>query len=547
MLPSCPILNTHVRPHNLLLYFCRGPQGASPNATSSTGASPLGVAIDGLSVFFDEPLLSMLLPHGPDGRPPPLCLQRPPNPAPSRAYPPPVGSMDDIRAECIPLIAIWNGFSSQRNQWTKTMLQAEGVITRQMLGAWMDHEHRTISVLKRSPSFARWVGLVERAGMAQSRSPHAAVEIPDEVRRIPTDATQRMIGEAFGSILREMEKAPGFDLRQAISEAGGGVQGGGVELTMRDAGGLLHMMAFDGASASLEAIVDRVTKVAVDSSYGTGLTGRDLAAALLDGMTVGDRLGRTPLHHMAIGYGGDSLFEMWMAQVERLADAAGQPWESSAVFLSGLPRDSRSRTPMDYLEHRLRDLKHTPQPLATNDFELREMEAPTSSGGWAFSSYGASELETDPPRRCDFTVLDARDMDNATLQKAFEERLYLRLPVMIKGDVSEALRTRWSRKRFLDRFGPRPVTVGRIPYANNFGLGAEEMTMAQYVALIEETSGAATRPAEPPYLFGSVQISLNYLEKALRPTASITRCASSHRKCEATAQTSLESFNTSMW
>ena len=396
----------------------------------------------------------------------------------------------DARASCLPLLKLWASILEERISWAKFMSQADAVLYQQAFTEWVEHDSRLVTMTKRSPTFADWFATVSRAAETG--------ESTTDLRRLPSTMLEKIAGEVFGYIIGQLSKLPGFSWEQAAG-AETWSKPAHLHSTLQSSGGLLHLLAYDGAVTALEALVNHVVELPA------------AAATILGGMRTRDGLGRTPLHHLAFAYGRAKQFNAWMVQIERLSVAANIPWESDTAFLSRLPPDNYQHLPLYYLQR-------TPVAAAPAQTHV------DTTGDWPRSTFGSS-LETYPPGRCgvDTVIMDA----NAT-QAVFEEHLYSRWPILIRNECSKhLLRNKWSRGQFLSKYGSQDVTVGRIPYGGLYGQEMRTMSMAQYVEYVVDDVSAAPRNygSAPPYLFFA---DAPWLEADTAPSPTVLRRLSFH-------------------
>jgi hypothetical protein len=448
--------------------------GANPNVIAGW-ESVLGTAISGLGSGADE-LWEVLLPYRPNAGISKECHN----------------DHDSVRVEarssCLPLLKLWASVVDERMNWVKTMSKADAVLHQGAFDEWVDNEARVFAAMKWSPTFAEWFAAVKHTAQTGTST--------TDFRRLPYTMLEKIVGEIFGHALGQLSELPGFSWEQA---AGGEAWSTPKHLysALHHSGGLLHLLAYDGAVTSLEALVNLVVKLPA------------AAATILECMRIPDSRGRTPLHYLAFSYGMTEHFNAWMVQVERLAVAAKVPWESGEVFLAGLPPDSYQHPPLYYLNRS--PITAAPEPSNAD-----------RTGDWPRSTYGAS-LETTPPGRCgvDTAIRDANG--NAT-QALFEEHLYSRWPILIRNECSKhLLRKKWKRNQFLEKYGSQEVTVGRIPYGGIYGLEMRAMPLSQYMRVIDDVSMAPGRyGSAAPYLFNSKDY-LPWLDNDIKPSPTVLR------------------------
>ena len=447
--------------------------GANPNVFAGW-ESVLGSAITNLGTGADE-LWEMLIRYLPSAGVSQECQQYHDS------------ASIDARSSCLPLLKLWASILDERMNWARLLSKADAVLHQQMFAQWAEHEARVFAMLKRSRTFADWFETVAHAAETG--------ESTTDFRRLPATTLEKIAGEVFGYTLSQLSKLPGFSWGQAAGPEAWSTPTH-LHLTLQRSGGLLHLLAYDGAVTALEALVNHVVELPA------------AAAMILGAMRSPDGLGRTPLHHLAFTHGMTEHFSAWMVQVERLSVAANIPWESGETFLAGLPRDSYQRLPLHYLER---------IPVAA-------APTPTSvdrTSNWPRSTFGAS-LETNPAGRCD---VDTVIKDANATQALFEEHLYSRWPVLIRNEGStHRLRTKWNRDQFLDKYGSQDVMVGRIPYGDSFGQEMRTMSMAQYVEyVVDDVSAAPTSyGSAPPYLFQTPRV-MPWLDADMKPSQTVLR------------------------
>jgi hypothetical protein len=456
--------------------------GASPNITAG-GDSVLSLAITSLGV-------------GAEGLWPPII----------KRYPGAGLSLEcatsgthhaevDARAECLPLIKLWASIAVERLSWVRTMSRAEGALRQTSFKQWVSRESRIFKLLRRSPTFTSWLKVVKRKTAKRASQTDWVGLAPKELRRLPFATLEKIAGEIFRSALGEMSMLPGFSWLQAVG-AERWPSPPHLQANLEHRGGLLHILAYDGAVTALEALVDHVVELP------------EAATALFEGMRTADSSGRTPLHHLAMGFGSTALFEAWMRQVERLAFAAKAPWESTQVFLATLTQDHYQQQPADYVERK----PVTALPALTPT-------SATETGLWPLSR-SAADLEASPPGHCD---LDTVIRDTNATEALFEEHLFSRRPLLIRGEgLDHVLRRRWARDVFVVKHGAEEVTVGEIPYGGDYGFQVQQMSMAEYVRVVEGISSAASNSGVPPYLFTTHE-DLPSVAAEMKPSRAVMR------------------------
>ena len=115
-------------------------------------------------------------------------------------------------------------------------------------------------------------------------------------------------------------------------------------------------------------------------------------------------------------------------------------------------------------------------------------------GGW--SGEVATELVIDT------CAIEQRGAD-ISAEEFISEFVLKSKPVVLRGVASDwALRRRWTKQHFTEKYGDVPFSASAIPYGSSFGLRDHVRTLAQYIDALPTLRRAANESAvDPTYVF----------------------------------------------
>lgn len=129
-------------------------------------------------------------------------------------------------------------------------------------------------------------------------------------------------------------------------------------------------------------------------------------------------------------------------------------------------------------------------------------------GGWTQTTYGENLFGPKPSDRCDIDEIVVRKgWKLANLRQAIQPYLQSSAPVVVRGGVSllKGLRSSLTKESLIEEFGKRALSIGPIPYHENFQIAGTSLSLREYIEQVEQDAALIDGPDSPMYLFNRVR------------------------------------------